>query len=86
MKSYIIIYIEIDSIQSTGNETRVLESVVLVKGNFSVYYEQFMFFFTDTGNELVSVSLRRKLEIESKINKAKTLEIETLSRHKEGKL
>ena len=84
MKSYIIIYIEIDSIQSTGNETRVLESVV--KGNFSVYYEQFMFLFTDTGNELVSVSLRRKLEIESKINKAKTLEIETLSRHKEGKL
>lgn len=84
MKSYIIIYIEIDSIQSTGNETRVLESVV--DGNFSVYYEQFMFFFTDTGNELVSVSLRRKLEIESKINKAKTLEIETLSRHKEGKL
>ena len=30
--------------------------------------------------------LRMKLDVESKINKAKTLEIELLTRHKKGKL
>ena len=48
-----------------------------------------MFLFVDTGNELVSIrqtSLRNKLEVESKMSKAKTLEIEKLTRHKEGEL